>query len=196
MEHSILKGCRVGFALTGSFCTIEAIIPIISELVRLEADVTPIMSENLYKTDTRFGKAEDFNFRIEAITGKKIWHTLPEVEPIGPKKLLDIMLVAPLTGNSMAKIANGIADTAVTFAVKAQLRNNAPVLLSVSTNDGLGMNGKNLATLMNIKHIFFVPFKQDNPAAKPNSLIAETNMILPSISSALSGKQLEPVLLN
>lgn len=190
------SGIRVGFALCGSFCTFNRVIPILEKLVSDGFDVFPIMSFNAYSTDTRFGAAEDFNARIEAVTGKKIIHTIRDAEPIGPKKLLDILVVAPCTGNTLAKLSLGIADTPVTLAVKAHLRNNRPVVIAVSTNDALSGNAKSIGALMNMKNMNFVPFVQDDPSDKPTSLVAVMEKIPETLISALSGNQIQPILDN
>ncbi len=189
-----LSGVRAGFALTGSFCTFSAVIPEIKKLTDLGTEVFPIMSENAASIDSRFGKAADFKREIEEITGKKVWHTIAEVEPIGPKKLLDILIVAPCTGNTLGKLAGGITDSSVSMAVKAHLRNCRPVLIAVSTNDGLGGSGKNIGTLLNSKNIFFVPFGQDNAIQKPASLVAHMDKIIPAAGAALLNQQIQPLL--
>ena len=191
----LLQGIKVGFALTGSFCTFARIIPEIEKLAAEGADILPIMSETVEGTDTRFGKADEWKMKVEAITGKQIVKKITEAEPIGPKGLLDVLVVAPCTGNTLAKIANAVTDTSVTMAVKAHLRNNRPVVIAVSTNDGLGANAKNLGQLLNVKNMFFVPFGQDDPIKKENSLVADFDLIIPAILEALKGKQLQPLLL-
>lgn len=185
---------RIGVALTGSHCTIGAILSQLEKLALAGAHLFPILSPALERTDTRFGSAAGLRRSIEQITGRRPWATIVEVEPIGPKKLLDLLIIAPCSGNTMAKLANGIVDTAVLMAAKAQLRNEKPLLISLSTNDGLGLNASNLGRILNTKHIFMVPFGQDNPAEKPNSLVARAELILPAAESALSGRQLQPVL--
>lgn len=184
----------IGFALTGSFCTYARIFPQIEALVMQGATVVPIMSEISYTTDTRFGKAEEHIKRFEKITGQNVIASVRDAEPIGPKKLLDVLVVAPCTGNSLAKMASGIADSSVTLAVKAHLRNNRPVVIGISTNDGLGNNAKNIGILANMKNIYFVPYGQDDYIAKENSLVAQMEYIIPTIESALDGVQLQPVL--
>lgn len=193
---STLKDKRIGVALTGSHCTIEAILPQLENMALAGADLFPILSPAVQQTDTRFGTAAAVRRKIEQITGRQPWISIVDVEPIGPKKLLDLLVIAPCSGNTMAKLANGIVDTAVLMAAKAQLRNGLPLLLSISTNDGLGLNSRNLALLFNTKHIFLVPFGQDNPVEKPNSLVAKVDLILPAAEAALSGRQLQPVLVN
>lgn len=185
---------KIGFAMCGSFCTFKRAVAELEKLAGTGADIMPIMSPVSAVTDTRFGTAEFFRNRVEEITGKKIITTIREAEPIGPKNLLDILVVLPCTGNSLAKIAAGIADTSVTMAVKAHLRNQRPVLLAVSTNDGLGTAAKNIAALMNTKNMFFIPFSQDDYIKKPNSLVAEFEYLIPSIEAALENRQLQPVL--
>ncbi len=185
----------IGFALTGSFCTFHKVIPEIRKLKAVCKNIIPIMSETSYKTDTRFGKASDFINEIEEITGNKIISTVNAAEPIGPKKLLDVLIVAPCTGNSVSKIANGIADTSVTLAVKSHLRNLRPVVIAVSTNDGLSNNAKNIGVLANKKNVFFVPFGQDDFKEKENSVVAKMDLIIPTTEKALELKQLQPVLI-
>lgn len=186
---------RLGFALCGSFCTIKRVIAQMKILIDMGFDIYPIMSEKTYFTDTRFGTAENFRNEIEELCGKKIWHLITEVEPIGPKSLLDILLIAPCTGNSLAKLAMGISDTAVTLAAKTHLRNAKPLVIAVSTNDALGANAKNLGQLLNIKNIYFVPFEQDDPIHKPASLVAVMEKIPETIMIALKGQQIQPVII-
>ncbi len=185
---------KIGVAITGSFCTIQDAIIEFERLVFLGADLTPILSNNVATINSRFGRAEDIKKRIELITGKECIETIADAEPIGPKKELDLILVAPCTGNTLGKIANGITDTPVTMAVKAQLRNQRPVVIAISTNDGLAASAKNLGILLNTKNIYFVPFGQDDPEKKPTSLVARFGLIVPTIEHALDGKQIEPIL--
>lgn len=185
----------IGFAMCGSFCTLSRVIEEIINLKKLNYDVVPIMSETTYKTDTRFGKAEDFICRVEEICKHNIIHTLTMAEPIGPKEMFDLLVVAPCTGNTLAKLAYGITDTSVTMSAKSHLRNKRPVLIGVSTNDGLGNSAKNIGQLLNYKNIYFVPFSQDDCIKKENSLIADFSLIPEAVSCALKGKQLEPVLI-
>ena len=166
-----LEDKKIGFVLTGSFCTFSKTIPKMKELIEKGAEVIPIMSFNSYNLDTKFGKAQDFINEIEEITEKKIIHTIQEAEPIGPKRLTDIMVVAPCSGNTMAKLACDIIDTPATMAVKSHLRNNLPVVIAPSTNNGLSGNAKNIGILLNRKHYYFVPFRQDNPITKPHSTV-------------------------
>ena len=185
---------NVGFALCGSFCTFKKVIPQIEALVSLGYNVIPIMSGVSYSTDTRFGKAEDFVKQIEDITGKKIIHTICGAEPIGPKMLLDALVIAPCTGNTLGKMANGITDTSVTLSAKAHLRNSRPVIIAVSTNDALGAAAKNIGLLMNSKNIYFVPMRQDDPLNKPNSIVADFTKIPETLDFVLTnGKQNEPL---
>ena len=190
-----LTGKKVGFVLTGSFCTFKKVIPKIKEMIKLGADILPIMSFNSYNLDTKFGKAEDFINEIEEITGKKIIHTIQEAEPIGPKRLTDIMVVAPCSGNTMAKLACDIIDTPATMAVKSHLRNNLPVVIAPSTNNGLSGNAKNIGILLNRKHYYFVPFRQDNPITKPRSIVFDAEYIIKTIKYALDGEQISPILI-
>lgn len=189
-----VNGLTIGFAMTGSFCTFSSVIPQLKSLVSLGADVVPIMSKISYTTDTRFGKSEDFKKQIEDICEKKIIASVLAAEPIGPKNLLDAMIIAPCTGNTASKIALGITDTAVTMAAKANLRNENPLVIAISTNDGLGASAKNIGVLLNSKNIYFVPFTQDDPVNKHNSLVARMELIIPSLESALDGVQIQPVL--
>lgn len=187
---------RVGFAVTGSFCTFSKVIPQIVALVDAGFDVTPIMSENAYSYDTRFGTAADFRAKIsDAAGGKEIIHSIQSAEPIGPKKLLDILIIAPCTGNTLGKLAYGINDTCVTMAAKAHLRNGRPLLIAVSTNDALSASARSIGTLLNTRNVYFVPMRQDDIVKKPASLVADFSMILPAAKAALNGKQTEPVLL-
>lgn len=188
-----LKDVKIGFAITGSFCTFDKVIPQMEALCCTGADVVPIMSEMSCATDTRFGKAKDHIERIEAITGKSVISTIKGAEPIGPKNLLDILIIAPCTGNTLGKLALGITDTSVTMAAKASLRNGNPLVIAVSTNDGLGASGKNIGALMNTANIYFVPFTQDDPGSKTNSLVANMELIIPTLESALEGIQIQPV---
>lgn len=190
-----VKGKNIGFILTGSYCTFGKTIPQMQKLVKAGANVIPIMSEHAYELDTKFGKAKEHIEKIEEITGNRILHTLNEVEPIGPKKLTDIMVIAPATGNTIGKLANGIIDTVATMATKSHLRNGNPVVVAISTNDGLSGSAENIGKLLNRNHYYFVPFRQDNPITKPRSLVFEPEYILPTIEMALDREQIQPVLL-
>lgn len=190
-----LAGVNIGLAITGSFCTFDKIKIEAANLVKEEANVIPIFSFHAQQIDSRFGKAADFVKDIEDITNKKIIRTIAEAEPIGPQGMLDILLIAPCTGNTLAKLTNGITDTPVLMAAKGHIRNCKPLVISISTNDALGLNFKNLGLLMDTKGIYFVPFGQDNYEGKPNSMVAHVNLIIPTLLSALDGKQLQPVIL-
>jgi len=168
-----LQGKKVGFVMTGSFCTFKSTIPQMKKIIEEGGEVVPIMSFNAYNLDTKFGKAEDFIKEIEEITGKEIIHTIVDAEPIGPKKMTDIMIIAPCTGNTIAKLVNGITDSPATMAAKSHLRNNNPLVIAVSTNDGLSGNASNIGILLNRTNYYFVPFRQDNPITKPRSLVFE-----------------------
>ncbi len=185
---------HVGFAMCGSFCTFSKALEQMQILIESGYQVIPIMSYNAYQTDTRFGSASEIVGRIEALCGRKVIADIAAAEPIGPKRLTDIMLVAPCTGNTLAKLANGVTDTPVTMAVKSHLRQEKPVLLSIATNDALGASAQNIGRLLNTRHYYFVPFTQDNPLKKPNSLVADFRLIPEALRFALSGKQLQPVL--
>ena len=190
-----MKDVKIAFCITGSFCTFKKILQPIKTLVELGASVQPIFSDIVYNTDTRFYKALDFRRDVEEICGKKVFCTIPEAEPIGPKNLFDITVVAPCTGNTLAKIAAGVTDTAPAMAVKATLRNANPVVLAVSTNDGLANNAKNIGALLNQRHIYFVPFGQDDPIEKPTSLVAHMELLPDTILSALKCEQIQPLLI-
>ena len=190
-----IEGKRIGFVMTGSFCTFRKTIDELKKIVKLGAKVIPIMSENSYTMDTKFGKAEDFINEVENITGTKILHTIQEVEPIGPKDMLDILVVAPATGNTMAKLANDIIDNSATMAVKSHLRRERPVVIAISTNNGLSGAGENIGKLLNRKHYYFVPFKQDNPITKPRSIVFDPSYLIKTIEYALDGEQIQPILL-
>lgn len=190
-----LEEKRIGFVMTGSFCTFRKTIDELKKIVKLGAKVVPIMSENSYTMDTKFGKARDFINEIEDITGTKILHTIQEVEPIGPKDMLDILVVAPATGNTMAKLANDIIDNSATMAVKSHLRKEKPVVIAISTNNGLSGAGENIGKLLNRKHYYFVPFRQDNPITKPRSVVFDPSYLIKTIEYALDGEQIQPILL-
>ena len=186
---------KIGFVLTGSFCTFKKTIPQIKKLKNLGADIIPIMSFNSYNLDTKFGKANDFIKEIEEISEKEIIHTIQDAEPIGPKHLTDIMIVAPASGNTMSKLACDIIDTPATMAVKSHLRNNLPVVIAPSTNNGLGANMVSIAKLINRKNYYFVPFRQDNPLTKPRSIVFDPEYVLKTVEFALDGEQIEPILI-
>lgn len=186
------EGLKIGFAMTGSFCTLSKVIAELEVLKKQNADIIPIMSEIVWNTDTRFGKAEDFKNRVLEITGKNIIHDIKSAEPIGPKNLLDALIVAPCTGNTISKMANGITDSCVAMAAKATLRNKCPVIIAISTNDGLGTSAKNIGILLNKANVYFVPFGQDDPKGKPDSLVADMTKISETLSLAMKGKKLQP----
>lgn len=189
-----LKGKKIGVAFTGSFCTYKRVFTELENLVQEGALVQTIFSDASQTIDSRFGKAADFVKEAERITGNLPMRTIAQAEPIGPESLLDLLVILPCTGNTIAKLANGITDTPVLMAAKAHLRNEKPLLLSISTNDALGMNMKNIGLLLNAKHVYFVPFGQDNAKKKPNSMIAHTKLLIPAAKAALEGKQYQPVI--
>lgn len=188
------SGITVGFALTGSHCTFAETMPHIRRFVDAGATVIPIASQTLMTTDTRFGTSESWQQQLKDLTGNAIISSIVEAEPLGPSKLLDILLIAPCTGNTTSRLANAMTDSAVLMAAKAQMRNQRPLVLAISTNDGLGLNAANIAKLLVAKNIYFVPFGQDNPVQKPNSLVARMDLIMDACESALAGKQLQPLL--
>jgi dipicolinate synthase subunit B len=185
----------VGYALTGSHCTLEEVMPQIQRFVDSGAKVIPIVSHSVQTTDTRFGNAEDWRRQLLDITGNEIIDSIVKAEPLGPSKLLDVMVIAPCTGNTTSKLANALTESPVLMAAKAQMRNQRPLVLAISTNDGLGLNMANIAKLMIAKNIYFVPFGQDAPRAKPNSLVARMDLIPETCEAALQGKQLQPLLI-
>lgn len=185
---------KIGICITGSFCTFKRIIPEIKNIIDKGNEVFPIFSFNVANTDTRFYKAKDFYEEIKTLTGKAPITTIAEAEPFGPSNKMELMVIAPCTGNTLAKLNHAITDTPVLMAAKAHLRNNRPILIAISTNDGLAANAKNIGELMNKKNVFFVPFSQDNYIDKTNSLIAHYDLLYESMEAALSGKQLQPVI--
>ncbi|KKK39552.1 dipicolinate synthase subunit B [Mesobacillus campisalis] len=189
-----LKGKRIGFGLTGSHCTYDAVFPEIEKLVKEGADVVPVVSYTVQSTDTRFGNGEDWVKRIEELTGNQVINSIVKAEPLGPNQPLDCMVISPMTGVSMSKFANAMNDSPVLMAAKATLRNQKPVVLGISTNDALGLNGVNLMRLMATKHVYFIPFGQDDPENKPNSMVARMGMTRDTILAALNGRQLQPVI--
>ncbi len=188
-----MKKASVGFAFCGSYCTYDQVFPALQKTVEQYETVLPIVSEHSAETDTRFGTAKEHLETIESITKHHALKTIPEVEPIGPQKLLDVLVIAPCTGNTIAKLASAIADTSVTMAAKAHLRNGRPVVIAVSTNDGLSANAQNIGALLARKNIYFVPFRQDDPVGKPTSLVADMDLIPDTIEAALHGQQLQPL---
>ncbi len=186
---------RIAFAMTGSFCVLDKVIPQIEKMVEKHITVIPIFTQAVYETDTRFYDSKDLIDRIREITGYLPMHTIKDVEPIGPKKMADMAVIAPCTGNTLAKMAAGIVDSAVLMTAKAVLRNSGQVILAISTNDGLGNNAENIGRLMNCKNVYFVPYGQDNPVVKPNSLVANMDLIYDTCEMAAQGKQLQPLLI-
>lgn len=186
-------GKNIGYGLCGSFCTLAQSVEQLRTLAAGGYNLYPILSEITYSTDTRFGNAADFIREIESICGRPVLHTIPQVEPIGPRGYLDALIIAPCTGNTVGKLANGIYDSSITMAAKAELRNHKPVILAVATNDGLGNSAGNIGRLMAVRHLYFVPMGQDDPVGKPESLIAHFDRIEATLESALSGKQLQPI---
>ena len=189
-----LNGKKIGFAVCGSFCTFSKVMPQVEKLVSLGADVHPIMSEMAFSTDTRFGLAKDFADYLQKTTGHNIINTVQGAEPIGPKGFLDAVVIAPCTGNTAAKIANGVTDSCVSMAAKANLRNRKPLVIAISTNDALGINAKNIGMLLSLQNVFFVPFGQDDCINKPDSIVADMNKIIPTLECALDGKQIQPII--
>lgn len=190
-----LKGIRIGCAMTGSFCTFSQAFDAWRNLAETGAELIPIMSENAYSLDTRFYNAEMARNIFSEICGREIIHTIPEAEPIGPRKLLDLLIIAPCTGNTLAKLANGIADTSVTLAAKSHLRNDRPVLIAVSTNDALARNGASIGRIFPQKNFYFVPFSQDDFEGKPTSIVAHFDRITDAAIGALEGHQSQPLLI-
>ena len=191
-----MENITLGYAFCGSFCTINNSLLQLEKLAKHNVKIIPIMSEIVYSTDTRFAAANDLISKVEEICGNKIIHDIPSAEPIGPKNLLDVIVVSPCTGNTAAKIALGITDTPVTMAVKAHLRNNKPVVLALATNDALGASAKNIGYLQNTKNIYFVPYRQDDPFGKNNSLVCDFSMLIPTIEHAIDGKQIQPQIIS
>lgn len=189
-----LKGKTIGFGLTGSHCTFAEVMPEIQKLVDAGAEVVPVISHTVATTDTRFGNSNDWQVQLRTITGNDIIATIVDAEPLGPSKRFDVMVIAPCTGTSLSKLANAVTDSAVMMATKATLRNLHPVVLAISTNDGLGLNAANVAKVMATKNIYMVPYGQDAPDKKPNSLVARMELIKETCEAALEGKQLQPML--
>ncbi|WP_044478409.1 dipicolinate synthase subunit B [Paenibacillus antibioticophila] len=189
------QGKTVGYAVTGSHCTLEEIMPQVKRFVDAGAEVVPIISNTVMSTDTRFGKSEDWQKQLKDITGNDIISSIVDAEPLGPSKRLDVLAIAPCTGTTTSKLANAVTDSPVLMAAKATLRNGRPVVIAVSTNDGLGFNMANIARLIVAKHIYFVPFGQDSPEKKPNSLVARMGLIPETCYAALEGRQLQPVII-
>ena len=190
-----MEKVRVGFAFCGSFCTYSEVMPALERARARYGDVTPIVSEKSAGTDSRVGPAHEFLREMERICDQRVIDSIPKAEPIGPQKLLDVLVIAPCTGSTLARLANGFSDTAVTMAAKSMWRNGRPVVIAVSTNDGLGASAKNIGLLMEKKHVFFVPYRQDDPVGKPTSLVADFSRINDAVDAALEGRQVQPVLL-
>ena len=193
MKHEF-EGLNIGIAITGSYCTYEKVFTSIKDLTETKANLYTIFSANASATDSRFGESAEFLKTALDLTGKDPILTIPDAEPLGPKGILDILVIAPCTGNTLSKLANGISDTPVLMAAKSHLRNNKPLVISLSTNDALGMNLKNIGILLNTKNIYFVPFGQDSYQTKPNSMIAHVELIPKTIQMAMLGKQIQPVI--
>lgn len=189
-----LKGVTIGFGLSASHCTFSEVMPEVKKLVEAGANVLPILSYSMQNTDTRFGAAKDWMSQLKEMTGNELITTIPEAEPLGPSKQMDLMIVAPLTGSSMSRLANANTDSPVLMAAKAQMRNQRPLILAISTNDGLGLNSANLAKLLMMKNIYFVPFGQDAPEVKPNSLVARMELIPETCAAALKNQQVQPMI--
>lgn len=189
-----LEGKKIGFAMCGSFCTFAKAFEQLERLIDMGADVTAIMSFNAAYIDTRFGKSADHIERLEQLTKKRVLRSIAETEPIGPKKMFDALLIAPCTGNTLAKLALGIIDTPVTMAAKSHIRNGSPLVIAPSTNDGLSGSAKNIGALLNYRNIYFVPFGQDDAIGKPRSVAADFERIPETVSSAIRGVQLQPVI--
>ncbi len=189
-----ISGKTIGFAITGSFCTFSKTKEVLRELVNENANIIPIFSYNAYSTDTRFGKASDFVSYVENLTSNKAISTIAEAEKFGPNNILDILIISPCTGNTLAKFNNGITDTPVLMAAKGHVRTGRPLVISLSTNDALGANFKNIGSLMHTKNVFFVPFGQDNPSKKPYSMIAHSDLTIKTLELALEKKQIQPIL--
>ena len=184
----------IGYAMCGSFCTIEKSLAELTKLIDKGYEVQPFMSEILYTTDTRFGRAREIAARVEELCKRKIVHDIPSAEPFGPAKPLDCLIIAPCTGNTLAKLANGITDTAVCMAAKAHLRNDRTLVIALASNDALSANLKNISTMLSRKNVFFVPMEQDDPIKKPHSLVADFSELIPTLEHALKGEQIEKII--
>jgi dipicolinate synthase subunit B len=189
-----IEGKTIGYVFTGSFCTFSKSIEILKKIKSKKANILPIMSYNSYNLDTKFGTAKEIINQIEEISQNKVINTIQGAEPIGPKHLTDIMIIAPASGNTMSKLANDIIDTPATIAAKSHLRNEKPLVIAPSTNNGLSGNAMNIGKLLNMKNYYFVPFKQDNPITKPRSIVFDPTQIIPTIEEALEGRQIQPIL--
>lgn len=187
---------KIGYCYTGSFCTFRRSFEVMRTIADLGHEIVPIMSENAYYTDTRFQNSEEFSAEVESVCNRKIIHTVTDAEPLGPKERLDLLIVAPCTGNTLAKIASGITDTAATMAIKAHLRTDRPTLIALASNDAMSRNLKNIAAMLNHRSVYFVPMLQDDPIGKPHSLVAEFELIPDAVDSLLRGEQLRPIFLS
>lgn len=190
-----ISGKNIGVALSGSYCTYDSVFPQIERMIQENSNVYTIFSDRSQVTDTRYGNANDFLIRARTITGKDPITSIVEAEKLGPNNLLDIVIIAPCTGNTLAKLANAITDSPVLMAVKGQLRNNKPVVIAMATNDALSNNLKNIGLLINSKNVYFVPFGQDNYKSKPSSMVANFDLLIPTTTEALQGRQLQPIVL-
>ena len=190
-----MEQVKVGFAFCGSFCTLSTAMAALEQVKARFGDVTPIVSEAAAANDTRFGPAHEFMREMERICDKRVIDSLVKAEPIGPKKLLDVLVICPCTGNTLAKLANGVTDSTVTLAAKAHLRNGRPLVICPATNDALAASAKNIGALLDKKHVYFVPFRQDDPQGKPTSVVADFSLVPDTIAAALEGRQLQPLLL-
>lgn len=191
----MLEGKRIGLGITASHCTYEEILPVIDSLKDAGATIVPVITHSVLTAATRFGTGEEWISRIEEATGEKVISTIVGAEPFGPSTPVDCMIIAPMTGNSISRFANAATDSPVLMAAKATLRNANPVLLGISTNDALGLNGVNIMKLLNMKNVFFIPFGQDDPHNKPNSLISDFSQMVPAAAAALQKQQLQPLLI-
>ena len=189
-----IAGCNVGIAVTGSFCTFSKIYQAVQEITEKGASITPIFSNSVQTIDSRFGKSKDWMDSFSSLSKNPPILTIHDAEPLGPKNQLDILLIAPCTGNTLAKLANGITDTPVLMAAKGHLRNNKPLVVFLSSNDSLGIHLKNVGLLMNMKNLYFVPFGQDNFTTKPNSMVSHVDQIIPTLEAALEGRQVQPII--
>jgi len=189
------QGKTVGYALSGSHCTLPEVMPQIKRFVDAGANVIPIVSQSIVMTDTRFGTSQHWQEQLRELTGNELIASIVDAEPLGPSKRIDVLAVAPCTGNTTSKLANALTDGPVLMAAKAQLRNGRPLVLAISTNDGLGLNAANIAKLLVAKNVYFVPFGQDNPQGKPNSLVARMDLVMETCEEALLGRQLQPMII-
>lgn len=183
----------IGFAMCGSFCTHKRALEQMTMLLEKGYDILPVMSENVYSTDTKFGRAEDLKKRVTELCGREIISSIVDAEPIGPRAMLDALVICPCTGNTLAKLAQGITDTAVTMAAKAHLRSDRPLVIALASNDALSANLKNIGTMLNRKNVYFVPMMQDDPVNKPHSLVADFSLLLPTLEAARAGKQYQTI---